>query len=140
MVQEASAGVRVVLDCYEAGGLRLCMTPDIYQNPYLHLMAILVAVVKAQYQDHPRQLRQFDWQQWALTVLRNTSSRHPPGLQVASWPKAQHSTGRMAGDKLSWQAVLHLTMWLGVSARNFVLRERQGCAGIIGNDLACLNT
>ena len=116
--------MRVVLDCYEAGGLRLCLTPDIYQNPYLHLMAMLVVVVKAQYQDHPRELRHFDWQQWSQTVLHNTSSRHPPGLQVASWPTAQHFPCRKAGEKLSWQAVLDLTMWMGVSARKLGLRER----------------
>ena len=84
MVQEASAGVSVVLDCYEAGGLGLRLSPDIYQSPYLHLMAMLVFVVKTQYQDHPRQLRHFDWQQWALTVIQTTSSRQPPGLLVPS--------------------------------------------------------
>ena len=35
-----------VVNCYRAGNLGLCLTNDVYKNPWAQLMAILVVVIK----------------------------------------------------------------------------------------------
>ena len=40
-----------VVNCYRAGNLGLCLTNDVYKNPWAQLMAILVVVIKIIYLD-----------------------------------------------------------------------------------------